>query len=231
MNMLLPALLLGTVLVAQPLQVVGVLRTGMPPFEETERLYRLEGEGCQVLGVNELLTLRRQGERRNLGRLQIMAIKDGYALARLAVSGETYPLKGDLAVRHERVVALPALPPRQPEAAFPAEALAPRLPKLAIPASLAKDGLCRESIFFLKGSAELSPAAGVKLRAWVGAWGLDGRWALLVPAGPEPEISRARVEALRAALKGLGVMDLELRTLSTEPNARYDSISVSKEPW
>jgi len=228
-------IILGSMLTAAPpLQVAGVLRAGMPPYDESERLYRLEGEGCPTLGVSEYLTLQRSGERRNLGRLQVTAIKEGYALARLAVPGETYPLKGDLAVRHERVIALPALPKQTiEESSFPAEALAPRLPKLAIPLSPSKEALHREPIFFYKGSAELSPAALLKLQSWVAAWGIPGRWVLLVPVVPEllPAVSQARTEALQGALKHLGVKDVELRPMPPGPSAKYDSISVSKESW
>ncbi len=226
--------LLGSMLVAaQPLRVVGVVRSGMPPFEEGERLYRLEGEGCPSLAPGELLTLRREGERRNLGRLQITVLKDGYALAQLAIPGETYPLKGDLAVRHEKALPLPAIPDPWAVLAIPSEAMAPRQPKLAIPSSPLTDGGHREPIYFLKGNAELSSAARIKLRAWVSAWGLDGRWILLIPALPEipAAITQARVEALKEALKGLGVGSVEQQSLPSTPPARYDSISVSKTSW
>lgn len=236
MRLLFLAFLMGPWLAAAapPLQVVGVVRTGLPPFEDGERLYRLEGETCQALRVNEFLTLRRAGERRQPGRLQVVVVKDGYALARLAAAGETYPLKGDRAVRHEQILPLPGLPLRMSGGpAVPAGDLAPRMPKLAVPANPSKKGIRRDSIFFLKGSPELSPAARVKLRSWVDAWGRDGRWALLVPAVPglSEAVSRARVEALRAALKGLGVKDVELRAEPPGPLARHDAIHICREPW
>jgi hypothetical protein len=226
--------LLGPMLsAAPPLHVAGVVRVGIPPYDDGERLYRLEGDGCQALRVSEYLTLRRSSDRRNLGRLQVTIIKDGHALARLAVTGDTYPLKGDLAVRQERAVALPAFPLQTTGSTLHADALAPRIPKIPVPSNLVKKPLHQESIFFLKGSAELSPAARAKLRSWVSSWGLDGRWALLVPAVPELPlaIAQARVEALREAMKQLRVVEVELRPLPAGPSARYDAIRVSQEAW
>lgn len=234
MRRIFPGLLLAPMLAAAPpLQVAGVVREGMPPFE-TERLYRLEGDGCQILRVSEFLTLLRAGERRQLGRLQVTTIKDGYALARLAAPGETYPLKGDLAVRHEMASALPAMPLWAPGEGLRAkDELAARVVKLTVPANPSKEGRHREPIFFLKGSAELSPAALAKLQGWVAAWGADGQWALLVPEDPAvpAALSGARAEALRGALDRLGVHGAELRAQPAAPASRYDSIHVSKEPW
>lgn len=227
--------LLGSMLAAAPpLQVAGVVRSGMPPYDETERLYRLEGQGAQTLNLNEYLTLQRSGERRPLGRLQVTALKDGYALARLTTPGETYPLKGDLIVRHERAARLPGLPAPIPDAGLRALGdLAPRALRLAIPKSPSTEKPNREPIFFVKGSAELSPAALVKLRTWVGAWGLEGRWVLRVPEDPRvPEsLSQARVEALKKALGQLGVSGIELDRAVPEAPSRFDSIHVAKEPW
>lgn len=234
MNVKLLGLLVGSVLsilaAAQPLHVAGVVRTGPPPFEEGERLYRLEGDGCQTLMVAESLTLRREGEKRNLGRLRVAAVKDGYALARLDSSGETYPLKGDLAVRHERALALPGFPAPQVASTVSPEALVPARPSLAVPPDPSRFGR-RETLYFLKGSGELSAAGLARLRAWVGDWGPGGRWILLVPARAPEALTRARVEALKGALRGLGVTEVEQQSLPSGPPARYDSISVSKESW
>lgn len=231
--MLLGLFVAPLLMAAQPLQVVAVVRSGMPPFEEGGRLYRLEGDGCLALKVNEQLTLKRSGEARPLGRLEVTAVKDGYALAKLALSGETYPLKGDLAVRHEMIQSLPSLPVARQELPIPTEALAPRAPKAAIPQALLKAGNRRECIYFLKGNAELSPGALAKLRAWVQSWDLDGRWTILIPESADiPQaLSQARAEALKAGFKELGVSQVEIRPLPPEPPARYDSVYISKEPW
>jgi len=235
MRQMLLGFLLGPMLAGgPPLQVAGVVRSGVPPYDEAERLYRLEGEGSQVLQINEYLTLRRVGERRPLGRLQVMAIKDGYALARLTTPGETYPLKGDLIVRHERAVPLPVMPePTSGEGLRPPGDLVPRVLQLTIPRSPSTEKLHQEPIFFLKGSAELSPAARVKLKAWVGAWGLEGRWVLRVPKDPQvpASLSQARVEALKQALGQLGVSDIEVDSQAPGVFSRFDSIHVAKEPW
>lgn len=217
---------------APPLRVAGVVRDGMPPFEATERLYRLEGEGCLVLKVAEQVSLRRAGEARGLGRLEVTAVKDGYALARVSQAGQTYPLKGDLVVRHEQLQSLPPFPASQ-ALALPGPALAPKLVKLSVPPSPRKGGLHRGTIFFLKGNAELSPGARAKLQAWATAWTFEGRWVIQVPENPEvlPALSQARAEALKGELAKLGLSQVECRTLPPEVAAKYDSVYISKEPW
>jgi len=234
MKQMLLGLLLGPLLLASPpLQVVAVVRAGMPPFEEGGRLYRLEGDGCQALRVSEQLTLRRSGELRPLGRLEVTAVKDGFALAKLALAGETYPLKGDLAVRHEMIKPLPSLPAAAKDLAIPPEALAPRIPTQGVPPALRKAGIRREGVYFLKGNAELSPGAIAKLRAWVEGWDPDGRWVVLVPGNADtPQaLVQARVEALRAGFKALGVNQVAMQTLPPEPPGKYDLVYISKEPW
>lgn len=235
MRQMLLGFFLGPMLAAAPpLQVAGVVRSGMPPYDEAERLYRLEGQGAQALHLNEYLTLRRTGERRTLGRLQVTALKDGYALARLTTPGETYPLKGDFIVRHERAARLPIQQGLAPDTRLrPLGDLAPRVPQLPIPRSPSPGKTHQEPIFFLKGSAELSPAALVKLRAWVGAWGLEGRWVLRMPEDPQvpATLSQARVEALKQALGQLGVSGVDMDWQAAAVPSRFDSIHVAKEPW
>ena len=231
--MTLLSLFVGSILAAAtPLQVAGVVRVGIPPYEDSERLYRLEGDGWQALNLSEVLTLRRSGEPQTIARLQVTAIKDGYALARRSDSGETYPLKGDLALRRSKSLALPSFPKRTDDVITPAIAtLSPQRPDLLASRSLAKGTLHQEPIYFLKESSKLSPAAETKLQSWVTAWGPSGRWVLQVPEvqALSPAISNARVEALKEALKGLGVKTVEVHSIPPEPPARYDSIRVSKE--
>ena len=51
MKGILLALLLGPFAWASPLLVASVGRAGLPPYEGTERVYRLEGLGCPTLRV------------------------------------------------------------------------------------------------------------------------------------------------------------------------------------
>lgn len=224
MRNLLLAVLLGSALLASPpLHVAAVVRMGLPPFEDAARIYRLEGAGCLSLRVGEQLVLSRSGDRRRLGRLQVTAVKGDHALARLTSEGETYPLKGDLAVRHEEALGLPALP--VPPMPVGAADLAPKTPHSS--QGPAKGG----PIFFLKGSAELSPGGRAKLAAWVKEGGSGRRWVLGFPEGPglPPALQKARLEHLRVELLRLGVAQVEVRSQAPGAPGRYDSISVNQE--
>lgn len=227
MKLLLVFLLGPALLASPPLHVVGVVRSGMPPYEEA-RLYRLEGTGCLALRVGERLTLQRAGEARPLGRLQVTAVKSDHALAKLAESGETYPLKEDLAVRHEEAVSLPTFPtPPMPTGTVD---VAPKPPVSAQLPSPSKSGR-RESIFFLKGSAELSAGARAKLAAWVKAWGSGGHWSVGCPEGADlpPALQQARLEQLRNELLRLGVLQVTILPQPYEASDRYDPVFVCHE--
>jgi len=211
-----------------PLLVTAVERPGLPPYEGTERTYRLEGAGCQTLRVGEALVLQRQGEVRALGRLVILSVHLDHAMAGLSVPGATFPLKGDLAVRTEHFQPLPGMP-SAPVVTLPsAEALLPSTITRSLPRSFGQGEVRREPIFFLKGDTSLSPGALSKLKAWVETWGLTGQWSLeCPPAG----LSERRAAALRSELQRLGVPSLEVRPLPEEPSGRYDAVYVQKEPW
>jgi hypothetical protein len=211
-----------------PLLVTAVERQGLPPYEGTERAYRLEGTGCQTLRVGETLVLQRQGEVRPLGRLEILSVHQDHALAKLALAGETFPLKGDLAVRTELFQALPGMPAVSLAPLPAAEALRPKAIARSLPRSFGPGEVRREPIFFLKGDASLSPGALAKLRAWVEIWGPSGQWSLECPPA---SLTDQRAGALRAELQRLGVPSLELQPLPEEPPGRYDAIYVKKEPW
>ena len=215
---------------APPLLVASVGRTGLPPYEGTERVYRLEGSGCQTLRVGEVLVLQRQGERRNLGRLEILSVHLDHAQARLAVPGDTFPLKGDLVIRTELLYALPevtiAVQPPIPAL----DTLRPRTITRTLPRSLGQGAIYREPIYFLKGDASLSPGAQTKLRTWVAAWGAERQWSLECPPGSGP-LSALRTSALSSELQRLGIPALEIKPLSEEPPGQYDAIYVKKEPW
>jgi len=215
---------------APPLQVAAVGRVGLPPYEGTERLYRLEGLGCQTLRVGESLLLQRPGDLRRLGRLEVLAVHLDHAQARLSLPGDTFPLKGDLAIRTEELHALPDLPGRAPQPLPVPSELCARTVTLTLPRSLGQGPSHREPIYFLKGDGSLSPGALVKLRAWVEAWGAEGQWSLECPPASSG-LAELRLSALRAELQRLGVPRLEALFLSEGPQGPYDAIFVKKEPW
>jgi len=221
------AVLFSTMLLAAPpLHVAAVVRMGMPPYDGEARSYRLEGTGCLALRVGEYLTLQRTDERRRLGRLQIIAVKSDYALARLIEEGETYPLKGDLAVRHEEALRLPVLPP-PPAPSEPLNIVLKAPPSAVIPNPPRE--LHRETLFFVRDSAEVSPGARSKLGVWVKDWGKDGNWIVSCPEGLPPQLQKARAERLEAELGHLGVVNVVIRTQPASGSGRYDSIFVSFE--
>jgi hypothetical protein len=226
------ALLLGTVLWAvPPLQVVSVTRGGMPPYDDSERIYRLEGGGCGTLRKGETLVLQREGEHRKLGRLEILSVNFDHAKARLVEPGETFPLKGDLAVRTELFEPLPEVPVSLQATPIPAVAtLQPRTITRTLPRSVGHGTVYREPIYFLKGDASLSPGAQNKLKAWVETWGVEGQWSLECP----PTLStllQERISVLRSEMERLGIPRLEIKAVTEETSGRYDAIYVLKEPW
>ena len=90
----------------------------------------------------------------------------------------------------------------------------------------------REPIFFLKGDGTLSPGALGKLKTWVEAWGVGGRWTLTIPTGPglTYELMERRILIIRAELRKLGVPRIDTILGPTDPPGPYDAIYVSKEP-
>lgn len=233
------ALFLGITLAAQsqaglPLQIVSVGRTGLPPYENSERVYRLEGSGCATLRVGEVVVLKREGERRNLGRLEVLSVHLDHAQAKLAQVGETFPLKGDLAVRMELLRPMPELPKGLETRPLPVQAsLQPKVLKASLVRSFGEGTTYREPIYFLKGDASLSPGAVAKLRTWAESWGLKNQWTLECPQAPGTlsTLLQERVSALREELTRLGVAHLEVRAVPQEAAGRYDAIYVMSEPW
>lgn len=224
-------LLLGCLVwAAPPLRVVSVGRVGLPPYEGPERIYRLEGVGCQTLWVGEILVLQRPGERRGLGRLEILSVHPDHAQSRLSVPGDTFPLKGDLAIRAELLGALPEIPVAVSAPISAMATLRPRTITRALPRSFDPGATYREPIYFLKGDASLSPGAQTKLRAWVESWGAKGQWSLECPQAPDT-LSTLRSLALRSELQRLGIPSLGILPLPEEPTERYDPIYVKKAPW
>jgi hypothetical protein len=90
----------------------------------------------------------------------------------------------------------------------------------------------REPIFFIKGDGTLSPGAIVKLKTWVEAWGVKGKWILGCPTGPglTYELLEKRLLAIRAELLKLGVAKVDTVLLPSQPAGPYDAIYVIKEP-
>jgi len=122
-------------LAAAPLRVVSVDRPGLPPYEDDQRVYRLEGPECRTLRVGEILPLRRQGEPRRLGKLEVLSVHLDHADARLAEAGETFPLKGDEALCREPLRALPLAASASPSPLPAMDALRPLPPRPAVAAA------------------------------------------------------------------------------------------------
>jgi hypothetical protein len=223
-------LLLGPLALAAPsLLVVAVERVGLPPYDGTGRIYRLEGPECQTLRVGEILALRRQGERRSLGQLEILSVFPDHAGARLVLAGDTFPLKGDMAVRAEPIPALPEVPAVAPPPLATTDSLRPMILARAFPVFLEPPVVHREPIYFVKEDATLSPGAQAKLRLWVETWGRAGQWSLECPQADSPQ-STQRLSALRSQLQQLGIPSLDIKMLPREPSAQYDAIYVKKQP-
>jgi hypothetical protein len=213
---------------AGPLAVVQVVREGLPPYEDSNRVYRLEGDGCDQLRPGRVILLVRAGERRPLGQLEVVSTGSGFAMARIRRAGATYPLKGDLAVPREPIRTPPALP--RPGQALPAAegvARRPAAPALPVPPAGAAH---REPIFFLGSEATLTPGAKAKLKAWVAAWGRAGRWVLAQPPDQPPALAEARAAALRDELSLLGVAQVELGPAEQEPPGKYPAVFVVHNP-
>lgn len=223
--------LLGSLLAAAPpLRIVGVERPGPPPYSGTERLYRLEGSGVGSLQPGGRLVLQRPTAAVKLGRLEVVRVKGDHALARLVEPGDTFPLKGDLAVPGAPLAALPELPEASPPPpGLPPEAHQPKPTVLHVPRTPGTGKALREPLFFLKGEKALSPGGQDRVAEWVMAWGVDGLWSLEVPQGLD--LAEARVAAVREALLRQGVRSSVVREAPAAPPGRYDAVFLVKEPW
>ena len=200
-------LLLSLACAGSPLRIASVERSGEPPYDSSDRLYRVTGDGWEDLKVGGNLDLRRPGDRRSLGRLEVVSVGRGFVLARMADRGDTYPLVGDLAVSRDiRPQPLPGLPDLDPNPLPVLASLAPQVPQ-------ANQLRLQEPIFFIRGQSALSPGGEKKVDSWVQAYGRDGRWFLLCPADPRQteELVQARCQALKAKLGQLGIRSVEIR--------------------
>ena len=82
------------------LRIVAVEQKGKPPYKPEEgRVYRLAGAGLSEVRPGDVVVLKRPGFSKDLGLLRVNTVYGGdSATATLEVRGETFPLKGDLAL-------------------------------------------------------------------------------------------------------------------------------------
>jgi len=214
MRCLLFCLSLSGALGAQiPFHIIAVERHGIPPYEPADRVYCLDGGQERGLRVGARLIVKRAGEVRALGHLQVTDIHGARAEAHFTPASSLYPMKGDLAIPDE----LKWLPDA-------GQLNAEALPLLSVP-SPAPEAPPREGLlFFLPQQAELSPAGVKKLEAWVEAWGIKGRWAVQVPSTKalKPTLQKQRAESLQAALRALGIDQVKLETEPRATEGKYD---------
>lgn len=217
-----------------PLAVTQVIREGLPPYEDDQRLYRLEGEGSEQLKPGRTVLLYRRREPRRLPRLEIVEVHPRYALARITAPTELFPLRGDLAFAVESLATPPALPALGPVEAGPGlGALTPSGTLQGAPGPEPGFTPQREPLFFLKGETRLSPAGHAKLTAWVKAWGKGRRWSIACPPWPGEslDLTAARIAVVREELHRLGVLHAEEVILTEEPQGDHPLIYVAADPW
>lgn len=206
---------------AAPLHIAAVVRQGLPPYEGPGRLYRLTGEGALELRPGQRVTLLRPGREVRPGRLQVVESSPGGALARLETPGDHFPLIGDLALTPGPAhlpplgrTAAPGAPTPEPPRILPV-----RPPALMVP------------LYFLKGDGSVSPGGHAKLRAWAASWPRTGPWRLLVSRDAEdPDLPVRRVDALRAALQGLGITQVAVEWISPVSGGPHEAIYLSPAP-
>lgn len=193
--------------------IVGVERRGLPPYESEERIYRLALPVSADLKVGDRLKVTRKGVRQALGHLTVVEVRSPQAWCAFEAAGEARPMKGDAAtleVHH--------WPP-------PDEGWRPEpLPVIPPPAARVEAPPDEGLLYFLPGSAELSPAGQRKLQAWVEAWGSAGRWAILQPPtqGKARDLQGQRAAALQAALRALGIEGVQLQTEPRSAEGKHE---------
>lgn len=202
---------------SEPLRIVAVERQGLPPYEDDRRLYRLQGQAHVSAG--ELLELKRPGTKDHLGRLRVVRTTPDGVLALLDRRGDTFPLKGDVAL-HWEMADVPGLPTGE---AITQVAM-PNLPALTVPREPRQ---LWEPLFFLPGDATLSPLGRAKVEGWAHEFG-EGRWTLECPRakGASARLLNARMKAVRQVLEAAGVRGIQIRTVPEPPGQRRETVFV-----
>ena len=207
-------LLLVRALSAQaPLHIISVERRGLPPYEAADRTYGLDGGQNRGLKVGDRLLVKRSGERLPLGHLRVTEVRGEGAGASFDPAGAVYPMKGDFAIREE-LLHLPEV----------ARLSVEPIPVAPAPHSAAVAPPREGVLYFLPQRADLSPAGLKKLETWIQEWGVEGRWAVLVPSAKalKPALQNLRVEALQAALHSLGITQVTVETQPRTAEGKYD---------
>jgi len=195
------------------LHIIGVERQGLPPYDQEGRIYRLDGGQDRGLRVGGRLVVKHPGDIHALGHLWVTVVQAHQAETRFEPNASAYPMKGDLAL----VEVLRWMP-----SALPLEEA--RLPLLEPPRS-APEAPPREGVlYFLPQQAELSVAGVKKLESWVEQWGAGGRWVIQVPATKalSPALQQQRADALKAALRSLGIEQVALEKQPRTAEGKYD---------
>ena len=122
-------------------------------------------------------------------------------------------MKGDLATTE---VASPLL-------ALAAPAFQP-LPALTAPRPLPQAPPREGLLFFLPQRSDLSLAGMKKVEAWAEAWGTCGHYVIHMPTAKalRAELQKDRVEALRAALRTVGIAEATVDTTPRTAEGRND---------
>ena len=214
MRRLLLCLGLSATLGAQvSLRVVAVERQGLPPYEEGDRSYRLDGGRNRGLRVGDRMLVKRPGEAWAFGHFWVTGVSMDQASARFVPVLDHSPMKGDLAI----LEVLKWMPPTSRLEVDP-------LPLIPGPSSKIEAPPREGVLFFLPQRPELSLAGLKKLETWVEQWGTEGRWMIQVPAAKalKPALQKQRAETLMAALRALGIAQVKLETTPRVAESKYD---------
>lgn len=94
----------------------------------------------------------------------------------------------------------------------------------------------QETLYFNRGSIDLSPVGAGKTRQFVQAFGPTGRWVIGIPRnhGASEQVLRGRIRTIVSALMDLGVVGVQ--TVAIEPVARegFEPMVIGKlngDPW
>jgi hypothetical protein len=204
--------LIGTLGAQAPLHIVSVERRGPPPYEQVDRIYGLDGGQDRGLHVGDRLVVKRVGEAVALGHLRVTLVRGERSEGTFESSADSYPMKGDLAIREE-LKRIPVVPLD-----------ADPIPLVSTPRAATEAPPREGLLFFLPQRGELSPAGMKKVEGWVEAWGTGGRWTVLVPMAKalKPALQKQRAEALLHALRTLGIEQAAVESTPRTVEGKYD---------